>query len=166
MQKRNGSLYIVLTVLAVLLVTGVVYAAVSGILSFGGTSRFASNVQLMIVSPVVANPEAGDSATVNAAGDTLNFSVLLLTPGESRQVSFHVENVGNTAARLGAISPSDLVTDSGITVNWPQMEGDVIEAGATGDVYTVTVYWDPAYAGTTQEAAFSATINYEQAMAS
>ncbi|MCL2694990.1 MAG: hypothetical protein FWE69_01540 [Clostridiales bacterium] len=162
-DKQRRNLYIILAVLLLLLLTGVVYAATAGILNFAGTSRFSSSVKLVIVDEAVVAPETGDSAAVNAAGDTLTFSVLMTEWGATRQVKFKIENVGNVDATLGAFTPTGPTADAGVTVTWPDLNGVLIAAGDTSAEYTISVYWEPAYAHVTQNAVFSAKLNYSQA---
>ena len=159
MNKRN--LYLVLSMLAVAFLTGVVYAAVSGTLTLGGTSRFNPNVKLNIIDQTVVGPEAGDSAVVTDNGDTLNFSLAMPEPGTSRYVKFKVRNTGNVNAQLGALSHTSQ-TLSGITVTWPDLSGVLIAQGADSPEYTIQVYWEPAYGHVIEDVDFSASITYQQ----
>ena len=161
MKKRN--LYIVITILAIFLVTGVVYAAANGVLTFGGTSRFNSNIDLNIVNALIEDEQAGDTLAVVGNNDTLNFSLLMKSPGDTRYIKFKIQNVGNVDASLENMSVNDPLENSGITVTWPVLNNVVVDAGDTSDEYTIAVHWDSAFATATQDVTFSATINYSQA---
>ena len=161
-ESKRRTLAIVLVMFVALLLTGIVYAAVTGTLDFFGTSRFGTNVDLVFVNESITGPESGDSVIVSNNGHTLTFNVLMTTPGTTRYIKFKVENVGNVAAELGELVITGPTASTGIVVTWPTLDGVVVEAGATSAEYTIEVYWDPAYPSVTADANFSATIDFAQ----
>ena len=162
MNRDKRKVYPIVGVLALLLLLGVAYAATTGTLNFIGTAGFNTNVRLNIVDQVITSPVAGESVSVNTAGDTLTFAVHLSTPGETRYVKFKIENVGNSDAILGTLSKTDPAVTTGITVRWPSMDSTVVAASAKTGEYTIAVHWNPSYPSVTQDVTLSAGINYQQ----
>jgi hypothetical protein len=168
-------MYTILGVLAILLLAGIVYAAVTGTLHFGGTSRFNRNLNLNIIDEAITGKRSEEHAQVSLNGDTLTFSLLLDKPGDTRQVHFRVRNVGNTDALLGALTTAGPIGVTapaapshghhpGITVTWPgELEGKILRKGETSGEYTVSVHWDSAHYTSAHDVEFSASINYQEA---
>ena len=162
MKRRN--VYTVLGVLAILLLTGVVYAAVTGTLHFGGTSHFNKHVDLDIVDEQIQGSHTGDNVYVSANRDTLSFNLAMPEPGQTRRVTFRIKNTGNTNAQLGTLTTTDPLENSGIAVTWPNLNNTIVNAGETSQEYTVEVHWQAAYGSASQDATFSASINYAEAV--
>ena len=164
MNKRNW--YVTLSAIALLLLIGVAFAAATGILNFSGAAKLSNNVDLNIIEPAVTDVQSGESATVTADGKTLNFTTILPEPGDTRYVTFKIENVGNVDAVLGSLSSTVTpAPGSGIEVTWPSLNGVTVDKGDTSVKYTIEVHWDENYKSATQNVSFSATINYQQAAA-
>ena len=162
MSKDRRKLYGIAGIFALLLVVGVVYAATTGTLFFNGTAGLNTNVRLNIVDEAITDPKQDESVSVNAAKDTLTFTVHLDNPGDTRYVKFKINNAGNTDAILGTLSTTPPAAASGVTVNWPSLDGVIINTGDTSTEYTVEVHWNPSYPNATQDVSLSASINYQQ----
>ena len=163
MNRDRKRLYAIVGIFAILLLTGIVYAATTGTLYFGGTANFNKNVQLHIVDEAITGQELGEVVQVNPAKDTLTFSLIFDTPGETRNVKFKIENVGNTDAVLGTLSVTDEPAgDSGITVDWPELNGEVILIGGTTSEFTIPVQWSSSYPEAKTEVTMSAQISYSE----
>ena len=159
-MERNKKRFAIIGAFAVLFLVGVVYAATTGLLNFGGTARFNQNVKLDIINEAITDEGAGESVVVNVGKDTLTFVVHLATPGETRYVTFKIKNVGNSDAILKTLSTTPPATNTGITVTWPELQDVVVLSGETTSTYTIAVYWNPPYPGVTTDVALSATIDY------
>ncbi|MCL2817127.1 MAG: hypothetical protein FWD39_01910 [Clostridiales bacterium] len=161
MSRERKRIYVVAGVFALLLFLGIAYAATTGALEFGGTARI-TNVRLNIVDENIVSPVSGESVSVNPAGDTLTFTVHFSVPGETRYVKFKIENAGNSDAVLGPLVTTPPSEASGITVDWPSLEGVQIVTGATSSEYTIEVHWSESYPGVTSDVSLSASISYQQ----
>jgi hypothetical protein len=161
-NRDRKRFYIIAAVFVLLLLIGTVYAATTGLLAFGGTAGFNTNVRLNIVGESIADPAGSESETVNAAKDTLTFALRLSAPGDTRQIKFKIENAGNYDAVLSSLSTTPPAAGSGITVTWPSLNGVQILTGTTSSEYTITVQWNPSYPNVTQDVTLSASINYQQ----
>lgn len=160
-------IYIIAAVFTVLLGSGVIYAAWMGVLNLTGTAELNQSVRLSITDESVTDRRTGDSIAVSTPdGETMTFSVELDAPNDMRYVTFKIQNVGNLPAVLGPPDTSNPDAATGVAVDWPgDLEDMVIMPGATSDEQTITVHWDPVYAGSTEQTVYlSITINYEQNM--
>jgi len=162
MHRSRRRVYTVILVFAVILLIGVVYATTTGVLNFGGTARLNTNMKLIIIDEVIVDEDAGEAVSVNAAGDTLSFTVRLDKPGDTKYIKFKIENVGNGDAVLGTLSHTPPASNSGITVTWPSLNTVQVLHGVTSSEYTIEVHWNSAYPEAMQDVSLSATINYSQ----
>jgi hypothetical protein len=160
-MRERRRIYTIVAAFSLLLVGGIIYAAVTGNLAFDGTAGFNPNVRLNMVQEQIVNIKAGESVTVDPSGQTLTFTVRLDEPGENRNVRFRIENVGNTGATLGTLTTTP-PTGNGVNINWPTLNNVAVEPGTTTGEHMITVTWDPAYPQATQDVTLSATINYAQ----
>ena len=164
-MRDKRRMFTIIAAFALLLVTGIVYAATTGNLNFTGTAGFNTNVRLNIIDEAVTSPVPGEGVSVNAAKDTLTFTVHLSNPGETRYVKFRVENTGNADVVMGSLSYTLPEATSGITVSWPSLNGVTVATGgimpATGE-YIIGVTWNPDYPNVTQDVTLTAGISYAQ----
>ena len=165
MYGRRG-LYTIAAVFALLLVSGSVYAAWTGVLNFNGTAELNQTFRLNIVDAEITDKKDSESIHVSTpAGETLTFSVELDAPNDTRYVKFAIKNVGNLPAVLGELDITDPEEDTGVKVDWPDLNDMIIAPWATTAEQTIAVHWDPDFAGSTTLTAYlSATVNYEQHM--
>jgi hypothetical protein len=103
-RGRRTALTIIL--LALCLVGGIVWAAVSGVLTIGGTTTTSANTDVIFssVTPVPASSSAPDNVAVEASispdGHSLIFSADMAVPGQEATVNYVITNVGSTNARI------------------------------------------------------------------
>ncbi|MDR2736221.1 MAG: hypothetical protein LBB49_01510, partial [Gracilibacteraceae bacterium] len=150
MATRRKNLYIVFGVLAVFLLSAIVYATLTGLLTFNGTALLNASLRVEFVNdpPTTPTIEGGvdtgndEEVEVSASGQTLSFTVYLEEPGESKEVTFHLENKGTADAELTNFASGPV--PSGLIVDWGDdiLDGLVIDAGATDGPYSITVEWD------------------------
>ena len=165
MRTDRRRVYTVAIVFAVILLIGVVYAAITGALNFGGTARL-TNTKLIIVDEAITDKTANESIFVNVPKDTLTFTVHLDKPNDTRYVTFKIENTGNVDAVLGKLDTELPEAETGIVVKWPELDGVVIPKNGTSAEYTIEVHWDNDYDEADQDVNLSATITYAQYRAS
>jgi hypothetical protein len=155
--------------LAALLVSGIVYAAASGTLSFTGTVDRNSNCKLNIEAATNVNPDStilyqldgSVIATVDAATrNTLSFSTDLDFQAPAKEITFQVQNVGNCTQVLGQLSITG-APSNGVIVNWPNLDGIVLAPGESTGTRTISVEWASNGTATTTET-MSATVNYTE----
>ncbi|MCL2173726.1 hypothetical protein FWH58_00260 [Candidatus Saccharibacteria bacterium] len=156
-----------IAVAAVLVVSGIVYAAASGYLNFSGSVgrnascklniEAASNVNSSSTTLYQADPTV--TATVDGSTrETLSFSTNLTYGDPAKEITFQVINVGNCYQELGELeiltSPSN-----GITVTWPDLDGLQLEPEASTGTMTIEVEWASNPSSQTTET-MSARIDY------
>lgn len=140
MKRKNRKLYTLLLLFALTLIAGIVYAATSGVLTFGGTVNFGDTVELAIVDLTDSGPtDANSTIKVNKIDNqTVEFTVSLAAPGDEVSMSFFVENIGTLPA---TVKDYDLTFDGSDDLDGlPFVIGgdftDVIdEVIAVGDTY-------------------------------
>ena len=171
LRKRFNKRKLVIPVVAaaVLLVSGIVYAAASGTLTFSGSVGRNSNCRLNIEAATNVNPNSTTlyqpnstvTATVDSATrNTLTFSTDLTYNDPAKNITFQVQNVGNCYQELSSLS---IITtpSNGVTVSWPNLNGIQLPPGTSTGTLTVSVQWTSASSATTTET-MSATINYSE----
>lgn len=161
-KKRN---IVICSLIGVIVLMGVAYAAFSTVLNVNGTANVTSKWDVKITSITGKNAvgTATDAAAPTFTNTTATFSTNLVSPGDSKTYDIVVTNNGTLPAKLSSITenkgtnPAIVYTASGLTQN------QVIAAGATA-TYTVTVTYSNSVtsqpASTTS--AFSATFNFVQ----
>ena len=161
-KKRN---VVICSLLGVIVLMGVAYAAFSARLTVSGTANVTSRWDVKITSITGKNAvgSATDAAAPSFANTTATFSTNLVAPGDSKTYDIVVTNGGTLPAKLSSITenkgtnPAIVYTTSGLT------KDQVIAAGKTA-TYTVTVTYSSSV--TSQPAsvtsAFSATFNFVQ----
>ncbi|MCL1789999.1 MAG: hypothetical protein FWG40_01360 [Peptococcaceae bacterium] len=183
MATRRKNLFIVFGVLALFLLSAIVYAAIAGLLVFNGMALLNPGLRVDFVDesleggPLTVDMEVVEAIEVTDSGQTLKFTVYLSAPGQSRDVFFKVKNVGALSAELDTIIPGyPGELPAGVLVDWPEdIDGLILEPGETSDEYTITVSWDDDYDFAEleddlgplgdedfYEVSFSATLNYVQ----
>jgi len=163
-MKEKKKLYITIAILVILLISALVYAAVTGILTFSGIAVISKNVDLNIVDESIVGKTSGDgqSVSVTNSGHTLTFTVNLENPGVTKTINFKIQNIGSVDAKLASLSTT-APSDAAVDVTWPSLNGVVVTTGETSSEYSIDVTWlteagsEPAGSVT-----FSATINYAE----
>ncbi|MCL2739820.1 MAG: hypothetical protein FWE47_01310 [Oscillospiraceae bacterium] len=165
MRTRNRT-YTIVAVLALLLVTGVVYAAASGALHFGDNMMHNGmdnkKAHLKFVEEKIVNKVDNEKINVTENGKKLDFTVHL-KKGETRHINFKIENSGTENAVLeNLIIPS---LEPGITVAWPELRDVAVTKNGKMPVaseYKIAVTLDAAHAQESKEVTLSAKLNYKE----
>jgi hypothetical protein len=160
-------------VFALMLIAGVVYAAVSGTLTFNGTvilggGEFGLKIVELDGSHLITNGEI--EVDVAADGQSATFTVTLEGPGDYADIWFEIQNTGSLdfdVASVGGVPISVTASGTGDTdaiitgLTFPAM-GDTIYAGTAEDA-VFSVEWDDAYPDEADVYTFTVTLDYEQA---
>lgn len=155
--------------LSVLLVSGIVYAASTGNLTFTGTVGRNSNCNLNIEAATNVNPNSTTlyqpNSTVTVSVDattreTLSFSTDLTFKDPAKTIAFQIQSVGNCIQVLGNLSITG-TPGNGVIVTWPNLNGMVLEPGTSSGPLIITVQWTTVSAATTTET-MAATISYTE----
>ncbi|MCL2869819.1 hypothetical protein FWF48_03360 [Candidatus Saccharibacteria bacterium] len=154
---------------AALVLSGIVYAAASGYLSFGGSVGRNANCKLNIESAInvdsttttLYQSDPTITATVDGATrETMNFSTNLDYQAPAKEITFQVVNVGTCYQELGALeilsSPSN-----GVVVNWPSLDGIQLPPESSTGAMTISVQWTSVPSSQTTET-MSARISYSE----
>jgi len=167
--KSSRKLAVPVVAAAVLLLSGIAYAAASGALTFNGTVGRNKNCVLNIeaatnvnsASTTLYQADSTVTATVDAGTrNTLTFSTDLSYAAPAKEVTFQVMNVGNCTQELGTLSITG-TPSNGVVVNWPSLNGIVLAPGESTGAKTITVQWSSSPTSTSTET-MSATINYAE----
>ncbi|MCL2002314.1 hypothetical protein FWG76_02825 [Candidatus Saccharibacteria bacterium] len=164
-QKQVGG---IVAGAGVFLLGGIVWAATSGVLTFGGTINRSGEVDLDIINQSCAvGVDAADcSVSVSADKNNLTFEVELEKPGATQDITFCVENVGTLGATLANMSVPSITGGTGVNITMPtNLNGVTLLPGETTctTMSTISVEWDAAETSDTTTVEFTATINYAQA---
>jgi hypothetical protein len=153
-QRRTNrrKIIVVLSVLLGLFATSVVYASIVGTITLQGTLSRSANLSLRLTDAQIVDGERnGEFLTISAADDfrIMHFGVVLTGPGDSRRLTFRVENNGNQAARVIDLYTTDTSYD--LTVLWPDdistspnLLGTLLVPGSVSDPFEILVEWNPA----------------------
>lgn len=160
-KKRN---VVIGTLMAVIVLMGVGYAAFSTSLNVTGTSNVTSkwDVKITGITSALGSGGATDTTAPSYTGTTATFSTNLVSPGDSRV--YTITNGGTLDAKVASITenkgtnPAIVYTTTGVANN------QVVAAGATA-TYKVTATYSSSVtsqpASTTSS--FSSTVNFIQA---
>ena len=172
MLKNKRQLTSLLLVFALLLTSGVVYAALNGMLTFSGTAELLPPpppVRLDIIP--AEDPEqtvlgSTGTMTVAADGQSADIAVVLAAPGESITLSFKVENVGEMDALIKAITTTNDNDEIVISGDYVDLEGQTVEVDETFPLSPVdiTIEWPTGgeWAEDAGTCEFTIILNYEQ----
>ena len=140
---KNRGLLIAIAIFIVLLSTGIVYAVEYGTLTFTGRVARTYVLNLDLTSVTVGAPRPGEIVEIaDVNKKSMFFNLLLIEPGDSRTITFHILNTGNMAARLGNLNTSDPDISTVLVVTWPSLDDILIMPGQNAGPFTVTVTWD------------------------
>ncbi|MCL1918247.1 MAG: hypothetical protein FWG14_08020 [Peptococcaceae bacterium] len=177
---KRKNLYIVFGVLAIFLLSAIVYAAATGTLFFNGTARLNPDLLLEIEDATITggiDTANGESCVISGDKQTLTFTVYLEEPNTSREVTFDIRNVGKVDAQLAPLLEVDdtEALAAGLIITWPDSDlEDLIIYANTSSVapegpFSIVVEWpstapDAAslLAESDYEVTFSASIDYMQ----
>ena len=126
---KNRSVMIAVIIFSMLSVFTVGYAASVNKLGFNGYAALNPILNIDIVAPLIENMRSGESASTTVViddNDTLNFSIVLIEPGDTRRIGFQILNKGNQAAKLGEFVNLVPLENPAIDVIWPNLEEKVI----------------------------------------
>ena len=166
---RTRKLVFPMLALSILLVSGIVYAAATGNLTFSGTVGRNSNCKLNIEAATNVNPNSTTlyqpDSTVTATVDsstrnTLSFATDLTFDAPAKNITFQIQNVGNCTQKLGSLSITG-TPGNGVVVNWPNLNNLTLSPGTSSGTLTITVQWTTVSSATTTET-MSATITYAE----
>ena len=105
----------------------------------------------------------GETVSLNAAKNTLDFYVVLAEPGDRRLIDFKIANTGSLPARLQELSEGHPPESTGVRVNWPYLENLRLLPGDSSETFTIVVEWDENAANVaTGAVSFNAEIHYTQ----
>ena len=140
---RNKSLLSASAILFTALLTGIVYAAEAGALTFTGRVARTSILDLELQNISLNGTRFGEFVELaDENKKSMHFYVLLIEPGDTRTISFNILNSGNMAAKLEDL---DVVTpdlSTGLGVEWTPLDSLIIMPGESSGPFSLTVYWD------------------------
>lgn len=173
-QKNNiiiGSLIVIVVIMVI------AYAAFASNLSINGTSNITSNWDIEIISVTPDLIADGTSPNYSSCGDiahsitgnnlTANFSVALISPGDSVEYTIEVQNKGSLNAVLSTLTKTDSNNEA-ITFEIEGIEeGDSLAVGETKS-FTATVTYESSVTSqpTSTTSSFGITLDYVQGLAS
>jgi len=160
------------SVFALVLVAGVVYAALSGTLTFNGVVNLGGNVELTIIDTDDHQYPNGVEVDVEVAGDgqSADFTVTLNSSDDYATIRFEIENTGTLPAEVTSITAPIVVesTDGDpdaviVTLTFPDVT-DVLDPGDIVLAY-IDIVWDddPLYEEEEGEFTFTIELDYEKA---
>lgn len=102
---------VILTTFICFLVCGIVYAAVTGMLSFDGTATFAqatSDVRLVLVSaPTTSDPQSSAQFILNQNATSATVNVYLDAVNSDATIRFRIQNFSRADVRLDTVTVID-----------------------------------------------------------
>ena len=163
-NMKNKAVITAVIIFSILSVVTIGYAAATNQISFNGHAALNPILNIGMTSPAIESMRSGESVSTATAvneNDTLIFSIVLISPGDSRKIGFKISNKGNQPAKLGKFVNLDPVNNPAIDITWPNIEGKVIMPGTVSEVYYITIAWDPDYYDATSGTNFfTVTIGY------
>jgi hypothetical protein len=176
-QSDRRKLVAAICVFTVAALTSTAYALASGWFVMQGVVARTENIDVRFVNAnITGTPRIGEQAVISAADDHKSFTITaqLMMPGDSREVTFQVQNTGNQAVRLLNIQTAvENPAESGLAIMWPDDIADspslsnfVLVSGATSDTFRIRIGWD-ANAPNVQTGAFrtfTLTMDYQCAL--
>ena len=169
MRKNRKHLFALMLGLAVLLLVGFVYAAITGTLIFNGNVTLGADLELTIVpTTATATTSGGSTGTMTLIdGQNAEIDVNLTEPGESVTLSFKVENTGSLDALINGITTANTNTEFVISGDYTDLDNEVVAVGTFFPLTEVdiTVTWPITGDANTDagDYTFTITINYEVA---
>jgi len=176
----------------VLAVSGVVWAATSGVLSVNGSEHVDLDFVSAACRPaaVTTGVPAGEgfaagapamagnlncavqlTAGANGANDVLNLGIYPREPGDVWSVTFYIKNVGAADATLGPISVNTQAGfgvstgDIALAGNAFSIASTCVGVGETVGPYRIMAGWPAGDKAFTAGVTFEVTLNYTQAIA-
>ena len=126
---KNRNVIITVILFSMLSIFTVSYAAVTNRLGFNGYAALNPILDISIANPFVEDARAGEFASTTIVGNdnrTLQFSIVLIQPGDYRKIGFQILNKGNQPAKLGEFAHLVPVDNPAIHIIWPSIEEEVI----------------------------------------
>ena len=177
---KRKNLYIVFGILAIFLLSAIVYAAITGLLTFTGTALLNPGLRVeFVAADFVGDPaDAANGESINIIGpdnQELVFTVYLDAETESRTVEFTIQNTGTVDALLGSLVETSNSANPGVTVLWPSStfyDQTLVPDATLSDEIVVT--WDSGFDPSDlplvtvggknyYEVSFTAELDYDQA---
>jgi hypothetical protein len=176
LNRKNKRFSALSLILALVLITGAVYAAGTGVLTFTGTADLGVldlDLELEITASSldgVSTDADGSSGSMVVAGELATFTVDLAEPGSEVVFTFNVENVGSLDALLTMFTinsdshGADLDDILEFTGSFEtDLEFESIAVGDSIDDVTLGIKWkDTATAFAEESVEFTLTIAYMQ----
>lgn len=180
-MKKSKKNFVAITLIVLLLVLAVGYAAFSQTLPISGTANASGNWDIKFVdgsekitNSIVAGTTA-NTAEVSGDGKSMDVTVNLATPGDGANITVDITNAGNVDAVIKSfkVEGADFSTTDNLTYkNGPILvkvptvaTGDELAAGKT-KTFTFSVEWDSAETKSLgpdgKTADFTITFEYEQ----
>ena len=169
-------LSIAISIFVFVFMISIVYAASIGQLKFGGSSTFASNIDLKIIDAGFSSSTPANN--INAVKQdesievpsvlgykTMYITVDLMYPEDKRIIEFSIQNIGNVSSTLDSLQIIDTpdIATSGVKITWPDLENITILPGQTSGPYQIEIEWDiDYYYVTAGQHTFSASVAYSQ----
>ena len=161
-KKRN---LIIGSLLAVLVVMTVGYAAFSTQLKITGNASITSNWDVQITGISNGTPTGSAENAINPTYDilTANMEVNLYSPGDSMTYEITIQNKGTIDATLSKITKTDTNNPAILFETSGVEEGDNLLAGETTKM-TVKITYNPATTGQPDNltSELNVTLTYEQ----
>ena len=169
MRRNRKYLFPLMLGLAVIILMGFVYAAITGTLIFNGNVALGADLELTIVPTTAsASTSGGSTGTMTLIdGQNAQVDVNLTEPGESITLSFKVENTGSLDALINGITTTNTNSEFVISGDYTDLDNEVVAVGTFFPLTEVdiTVTW-PSSGNANTDAGnytFTITINYEVA---
>ena len=180
-MKKSKKNFVAITLIVLLLVLAVGYAAFSQTLPISGTANASGNWDIKFVdgSETITNSivegTTTNTAEVSGDGKSMDVTVNLATPGDGANITVDITNAGNVDAVIKSfkVEGADFSTSDNLTYkNGPILvkvptvaTGDELLAGAT-KTFTFSVEWDSTETDSLgpdgKTADFTITFEYEQ----
>ena len=169
MSERKKRSIVLGTLVGIMLLMIVAYAAFNSQLRINGTSNITSNFAVKITgitsgSIVGGASNASDPTYDNENGLTASFSTNLTSPGDSITYTITVENQGSIDATLTGIEVNTGNNDAIVFETSGIEEGDNLLQGAKDELLVKVSYSDSVTSQPTNTTSnITVTLNYEQA---
>jgi len=126
---KNRNVIITVIVFFMFSIFTIGYAAAANKLAFNGYAALNPILNIDIVGAFIENMRSGESASTTVSvndNDTLNFSIVLIEPGDIRKIGFQISNKGNQPAKLGEFVDLVPVDNPAIGIIWPDLKDVII----------------------------------------
>jgi hypothetical protein len=103
-HARNRATTLIIAAIALFLISAIVYAAVSGVLTIGGTTTTQANTDVIFTDVRARTGTAfvDTEFSVSADGHSITYSANLTEPDTASGVNYSIKNIGSTNARVYA----------------------------------------------------------------